>query len=111
MATVTDISDLGAHVGQDVEVRGWIQTTRSHGKVAFAVVRDGSGILQCVVVRSAVGDDVWDAFHTLTQESSVIVRDSYKKAAKKSGWQKVKDAGKQVAIVGGTILITKAIVQ
>jgi asparaginyl-tRNA synthetase len=85
MATVTDISDLGAHVGQDVEVRGWIQTTRSHGKVAFAVVRDGSGILQCVVVRSAVGDDVWDAFHTLTQESSVIVRGQVREDARAPG--------------------------
>ena len=74
MATVTYISDLGSHVGREVEVRGWVQTTRSHGKVAFAVVRDGTGSLQCVVVRSAVGEDLWEAFHTLTQESSVVVR-------------------------------------
>jgi asparaginyl-tRNA synthetase len=85
MATVTDISDLGAHVGQDVEVRGWIQTTRSHGKVAFAVVRDGTGILQCVVVKSAVGDELWDAFQTLTQESSVVVRGEVREDARAPG--------------------------
>jgi len=85
MVIVTDISELGTHVGHEVEVRGWIQTTRSHGKVAFAVVRDGSGILQCVVVRSAVGEELWDAFHTLTQESSLIVRGEVREDARAPG--------------------------
>ena len=85
MVIVTDISELGTHVGHEVEVRGWVQTTRSHGKVAFAVVRDGSGILQCVVVRSAVGEELWDAFHTLTQESSLIVRGEVREDARAPG--------------------------
>ncbi|MEN8376166.1 MAG: asparagine--tRNA ligase [Gemmatimonadota bacterium] len=85
MAIVTDINQLGAHAGQEVEVRGWIQTTRSHGKVAFAVVRDGTGVLQCVIVRATVGDEVWDAFHTITQESSVVVRGEVREDARAPG--------------------------
>jgi asparaginyl-tRNA synthetase len=72
MSTVT-ISELGHHVGQGVTVNGWVQTTRSSGKVAFAVLRDGTGYLQCVVVKSQVTPGIWERFGTLTQEASVAV--------------------------------------
>ena len=85
MATVTDIDKLGAHVGQTVRIRGWVQTTRSHGKVAFVVVRDGTGVLQCVLVRSAVPAEAWDALETLTQESSVIVEGDVREDARAPG--------------------------
>jgi len=56
-----------------VTVRGWITTVRSSGKVAFLVLRDGTGLLQCVVVKSAVTPDVWDRFARLSLETSVAV--------------------------------------
>ncbi len=71
--TKTEIRGLGEHVGEDVVVWGWVQTTRVHGKVAFIVVRDGTGLVQCVVVQSQVPDALWCAVETLTQESSVRV--------------------------------------
>ncbi len=37
------ISELAAHVGQSVTVRGWVTHVRSSGKIAFAVIRDGTG--------------------------------------------------------------------
>lgn len=67
------IADLSRHVGQTVTVRGWVVTTRSSGKIAFAVVRDGSGYLQAVLARSEVGEAEWERFRTLTQEASVAV--------------------------------------
>jgi asparaginyl-tRNA synthetase len=74
MPRISDIGRLGEYEGSEVTVRGWVQTTRGHGKVAFAVVRDGSGIVQCVVVRKEVAAAVWEQFQQLTQESSVHVR-------------------------------------
>lgn len=47
MATVY-INELGRHVDEAVTVRGWVATTRSSGKIAFLVVRDGTGYLQSV---------------------------------------------------------------
>src|SRR5690606_2666448 len=48
MAVTTEIRHLAEHVGEDVTLQGWIETTRSHGRVGFAVLRDGSGIVQAV---------------------------------------------------------------
>ncbi|HEX6937790.1 MAG TPA: asparagine--tRNA ligase [Longimicrobiales bacterium] len=71
MAVVSEIRDLGRHEGEAVVVRGWVDTTRSHGKVAFVVVRDGTGIVQGVVLQKQVPAEVWEAFERLTQETSV----------------------------------------
>jgi asparaginyl-tRNA synthetase len=54
-----------------VRVRGWVNHVRSSGKVAFVVLRDGSGLLQAVLVKNAVPTETWEAFGRLTQETSV----------------------------------------
>jgi len=72
MAAV-EISGLRAHVGETVTVRGWVMTTRSSGKIAFAVVRDGSGYVQGVLSKKEVAESTWSAFHSLTQETSVAM--------------------------------------
>ncbi|HEY2805047.1 MAG TPA: asparagine--tRNA ligase [Gemmatimonadales bacterium] len=65
------ISELPAHVGETVAVQGWVVTTRSSGKIAFVVIRDGSGQLQGVVPKAEVPPEAWERFGGLTQESSV----------------------------------------
>src|SRR5258706_7520986 len=67
------VEDLPRHTGETVSVRGWLYHKRSSGKIRFLVVRDGTGILQCVMAKNAVSDDVFGLFDKLTQESSVIV--------------------------------------
>ena len=49
---VVTVSELAQHVGQDVELKGWVYNTRSVGKIWFLILRDGTGILQCVVVKN-----------------------------------------------------------
>src|SRR5690348_16409209 len=67
------IAELSGHVGQTVSIRGWVTHVRSQGKVAFIVMRDGSGSLQCVLVKSAVSPAVWERFSQLTVETSIAV--------------------------------------
>jgi asparaginyl-tRNA synthetase len=67
------ISELRAHLGETVTVRGWVVTTRSSGKIAFVVVRDGSGYVQGVLSKKEVSEAAWAAFSTLTQEASVAL--------------------------------------
>ncbi len=81
----TDIRALGGLVGQSVTVAGWVVTTRSSGKIAFLVLRDGSGYLQCVVSRKEVGDEVWDRCLALTQETSVRVAGTVRADARQAG--------------------------
>lgn len=71
--TAVQISGLRAQVGRTVTVRGWIVTTRSSGKVAFVVVRDGSGYVQGVLSKREVPESTWSAFQALTQETSVAL--------------------------------------
>jgi asparaginyl-tRNA synthetase len=79
------ISSLPHHVGETVRVRGWVAHLRSSGKVAFIVVRDGSGTLQCVVVQKAVGDAQWAIFHALTLETSIEIEGEVRADARAPG--------------------------
>jgi len=68
---VIRIADLPDRVGQTVTVRGWVTHLRSSGKIAFIVLRDGTGLLQCVVVKKEVDEASWETFGTLTLETSI----------------------------------------
>ena len=70
---VSTISEIGKHEGQTVTIRGWLYNLRESGKLLFPQFRDGSGVIQGVVPKSAVPSEVFDAIKGLTQESSVIV--------------------------------------
>jgi asparaginyl-tRNA synthetase len=69
----TRIDELHRFAGQRICVRGWVTHVRSSGKVAFVIVRDGSGTMQAVLVKSAVAAEVWERFATLTTETSLII--------------------------------------
>ena len=73
MSPITTIAEIGKHEGQLVTIRGWIYNLRESGKLLFPQFRDGSGVIQGVVPKSAVPPEVFDAVKGLTQESSVIV--------------------------------------
>jgi asparaginyl-tRNA synthetase len=79
------ISELSGHAGQTVTVRGWVTHLRSSGKVAFIVMRDGSGILQTVLVKSAVPPEAWERFAQLTQEACIAVTGEVKADARAPG--------------------------
>src|SRR5664279_4427666 len=81
----TRISGLSIEFGKSVTVRGWITTVRSSGRVAFLVLRDGAGLLQCVLVKSAVTQDVWDRFAQLSLETSVAVTGDVRADARAPG--------------------------
>ncbi|HLW58974.1 MAG TPA: asparagine--tRNA ligase [bacterium] len=69
----TTIDALGTHVGEEVELHGWVYHLRSSGAIHFLVLRDGTGILQAVAVRHELPSPVFEAVGALTQESSVTV--------------------------------------
>ena len=79
------ISDLRDHAGATVTVRGWVTHLRSSGKVAFVVIRDGSGVLQAVLVRNAVPPETWEAFGRLTTETSVALTGAVRADARSPG--------------------------
>jgi len=91
--TAVQISELGRHVDQTVTVRGWVVTTRSSGKIAFLVARDGSGTVQAVFPRNEVGEEVWERFQALTQETSVAVSGLVRADARSPGGHELTATG------------------
>ncbi len=80
----TRIADLKDSAGTTVTVRGWITHLRSKGKLAFAVVRDGTGVMQAVVVK-AESPEAFDVFGGLTQECSVALTGEVRADARSPG--------------------------
>src|SRR5687767_14184468 len=79
------IAELSAHAEQFVRLRGWVTHLRSSGKVAFIVMRDGTGLLQAVVVKSSVSPESWERFGKLTQETSIEVEGEARPDARAPG--------------------------
>ena len=79
MATIVRISELKAHDGDTVTLQGWLYNSRGKGKIMFLLLRDGSGICQCVTVKAVVGEERFAELKALGQESSLtsISRDCF----------------------------------
>ena len=67
------IEDIGRHEGEDVTIKGWLHNRRSSGKIHFLILRDGTGFIQGVMSKAAVGDELFKAADHLSQETSLIV--------------------------------------
>ncbi|MDQ3460818.1 MAG: asparagine--tRNA ligase [Deinococcota bacterium] len=84
MATVT-ISSLKEHIGEEVDVAGWLVGLRSSGKIAFLQLRDGSGFVQGVLAKSEVSGATFALARGLTQESSLRVSGTVRADARSPG--------------------------
>ena len=68
------IDHIGEHAGEKVELRGWVANRRSSGKVQFLMLRDGSGVIQCVAVKNQVSPEAFDVLSKIPYESAVVVQ-------------------------------------
>ncbi len=67
------IKSIGQYDGQIVRLSGWLYNLRRSGKIAFPILRDGTGFLQCVAVKAELPEATFEAIRELTQESSLTV--------------------------------------
>lgn len=67
------IEQLPSLIGQEVTLNGWVQDKTGKGKLTFIKLRDGSGMVQCVVFNPNVSEQVAEDAKSLTQESSVSI--------------------------------------
>lgn len=78
MAEKIYVKDAGKHEGKEITLKGWLYNKRSSGKLHFLQLRDGSGIIQCVVFKGDVTPEVFDLADTITQESSIEITGTVK---------------------------------
>ena len=81
----TEVGSISQAEGETITVAGWVETVRAHGKVAFVLVRDGTGTVQCVVAKEAVSELAWTQATSLGYESTVEVRGEVKPDSRSPG--------------------------
>src|SRR5262245_63765772 len=79
------IEDIAKHEGQPVTIRGWLYNRRSSGKIHFLQIRDGSGFIQAVMSKAAVGDEAFKRADHLSQETSLTVTGQVRADARAPG--------------------------
>jgi asparaginyl-tRNA synthetase len=79
----TYINELKNHIGAEVTLKGWLYNARSSGKLVFLQLRDGTGIVQCVVFKPN-DEQLFETAKSLGQESSIIVKGKVKEDTRSS---------------------------
>ena len=72
------IDEIGKHEGEEVTLKGWLHNRRSSGKIHFLTLRDGTGFIQAVMSKAAVGEDLFKTADHLSQETSLTVTGTVK---------------------------------
>ncbi len=67
------IADLKNHIDAEVTLSGWVYRNRPGGKVLFLVVRDGTGLCQCIVEKGKIDEELFEQLKRLGQESSLRI--------------------------------------
>ena len=91
------ISQLKNFVGQEVTLAGWLYNSRSSGKVQFIILRDGTGLCQCIVEKGKIPDELFDQLEHLGQESSLAVTGTVRAEPRSVG-------GYELAVTGAEII-------
>ena len=73
MTQIISIENILHHVGEEATIQGWLYAKTGKGKLQFLQVRDGTGIVQAVMFKPNLPEDVFDAAKGLSQESSIVV--------------------------------------
>jgi len=79
------ISEAARHDGETAEIAGWLYNLRKSGKIVFPILRDGTGLMQCVALKTSLPEETFEALKHLTQESSLVVRGKLRAEARAVG--------------------------
>jgi asparaginyl-tRNA synthetase len=104
--THTYIEDVAKHEGREITLKGWLHGRRSSGKIHFLQLRDGSGFIQGVMSKAAVGEDVFKQADHLSQESAVMVRGTVRADSRAPGGYEIDVAGLEVVAAAQDFPIT-----
>jgi asparaginyl-tRNA synthetase len=101
VSTHARIEDIAKHEGQPVTIKGWLVNRRSSGKIHFLQVRDGSGFIQAVLSKAAVGEETFKTADHLSQESAIVVNGTVRADSRAPGGFEIDAAGLEV--VGSSV--------
>ncbi len=100
------IEQLSEHVGEEVTLRGWVHNKTGKGKLVFIVLRDGTGLAQCVVFKANMSEEVFEEAKKLTQESSIAITGTVKAEERAPGGFEIDVTGLQIYQIASEYPIT-----
>jgi len=90
------IDSLAKFEGKEVILAGWLYQSRSSGKIQFLIIRDGTGLCQCVVEKGKIPDELFEQLKRLGQESSLIVTGTVRADQRSVGGYELVVAGAEI---------------
>ncbi len=106
MDPTTTIDRLSEHVGKAVTLCGWVYKTRSSGKIAFIILRDGTGLCQCVLEKNEQTQPFFDEAKKLPQESSLEISGTVSAEERAVGGHELRVTNVRVVHTAGEYPIT-----
>src|SRR5262245_17018178 len=88
------IDTLAKHVGERVTLEGWLYNKRSSKKIHFLEVRDGTGIVQCVLPNDDAA--AFESAGAAGQESSLRVTGTVRAEPRAKGGHEIHADGFQL---------------
>jgi asparaginyl-tRNA synthetase len=95
------IKDLRLHEGKSVTLKGWAANKRESKGLVFIILRDGTGLCQCVVDATKVTDEVFANAQQVSLETSVVVNGTVVKDERQVGGFELQVT--QVSIIGQSV--------
>ncbi len=95
------IENLNDYAGKEITLEGWLYNKRSSGKVKFLILRDGTGIVQCIVFKGNVNEETFERAEHISQESAVRIVGTVKEEKRAPGGYEI-DAT-EVEVISGSV--------
>ena len=103
---ITPITILKDNVGKQVTLAGWVYHLRSSGKVQFIIIRDGTGLCQCVVEKANVPEELFENLKHLGQESSLYITGTVRADERSVGGYELAATGAEIIHIATDYPIT-----
>jgi asparaginyl-tRNA synthetase len=82
---MTYIKDLKNEEGKTVSLNGWVSNKRTGKGLVFIILRDGTGLCQCVVTEESIDPTLFQIADKLSQESSLKITGTVHKDERQIG--------------------------
>jgi asparaginyl-tRNA synthetase len=106
MATRVYIADISQYEDKQVSIHGWVYNKTGKGKLQFIMLRDGTGIIQAVIFKGNVSEELFDKCQNLTQESSIIVTGTVSKDERAKGGYELQASDVEIVDISDEYPIT-----
>jgi asparaginyl-tRNA synthetase len=95
------IKDLSLHEEKEITLQGWAANKRESKGLVFIILRDGTGLCQCVVDANKVSEEIFAHAQKVSLETSLSITGTVVKDDRQVGGYELQATS--VTIIGGSV--------